>query len=128
MIISLVFASLHLQSTESTLSQLRRITQNSKLYTTLPSQLPQTLISRSLIPLTPSASLFTRSHLTLLSALQTNTNMGLTGMMLIAVCIHFLRDPNNAGWLLVLYCLYYNIRGTGSWLSRLAIKYLDGVV
>jgi hypothetical protein len=49
-------------------------------------------------------------------------------MMLIAVCIHFLRDLNNAGWLLVLYCLYYDIRGIRSWLSILAIEYLDGIV
>jgi hypothetical protein len=57
-----------------------------------------------------------------------NANMGITEMMLIAVCVHFFRDPNNAGWLLVLYCLYYDIRGIRSWMMRLAIEYLDVVV
>ena len=46
-------------------------------------------------------------------------------MMLTAVFIHFLRDPNNAGWLLVAYCLWYDIRGIRSFLRRLAFEYLD---
>lgn len=45
-------------------------------------------------------------------------------MMLIAIFIHFFRDPNNAGWLLVAYCLWYDIRGVRSWLRRLAVEYL----
>jgi hypothetical protein len=54
--------------------------------------------------------------------------MHITEMMLIAVCIHFYRDPNNAGWLLVAYCLYYDIRGIRSLLVRFVVECLDGVV
>jgi len=54
--------------------------------------------------------------------------MDIISMMFFAVCIHFYRDPKNAGWLLVFYCLWYDIRGIRSWLRRLAVEYLDGAV
>lgn len=49
-------------------------------------------------------------------------------MMLLAICVHFFRDPNSAGWLFVAYCLYYDVRGIRGWLLRLAVEYLDFVV
>jgi hypothetical protein len=79
------------------------------------------LISQSIQLLKPTQSMD-------LNEIIVNANMGTTEMMLIAVCVHFFRDPNNAGWLLVVYCLYYDIRGIRSWSTRLAIGYLDGVV
>jgi hypothetical protein len=80
-------------------------------------------------PLISQSTQFPKSTQTMdLNEMIVNANMGLTEMMLSAVCVHFFRDPNNVGWLLVLYCLYYDIRGIRSWLMSLAVEYLDGVV
>ncbi|KAG9567267.1 hypothetical protein KCU71_g2543, partial [Aureobasidium melanogenum] len=54
--------------------------------------------------------------------------MDLIGMMILAVFIHFFRNPTAVGWLVVIYCLYWDIRGIRSWLSRLAAEYMDPAV
>jgi hypothetical protein len=54
--------------------------------------------------------------------------MRLVTMILLAIFVHFFHDPNSAGWLLVAYCLYYDVRGIRGWLLRLASEYLDVVV
>jgi tryptophan-rich sensory protein len=54
--------------------------------------------------------------------------MQIIEMMFTAVCIHFCRDPNNAGWLLVAYCLWYDIRGIRSLVVRFVVEILEGVV
>ncbi|KAG9848204.1 hypothetical protein KCU98_g6393, partial [Aureobasidium melanogenum] len=54
--------------------------------------------------------------------------MNLIGMMILAVLIHFFRNPTATGWLVVIYCLYWDIRGIRSWLLRLAAEYMDPAV
>ncbi|KAH0024616.1 hypothetical protein KCU78_g5001, partial [Aureobasidium melanogenum] len=54
--------------------------------------------------------------------------MDLMSMMILAVWIHFFRDPTATGWLVVVYCLYWDIRGIRIWLLRLAAEYMDPAV
>ncbi|KAH0041952.1 FAD/NAD(P)-binding domain-containing protein, partial [Aureobasidium melanogenum] len=54
--------------------------------------------------------------------------MDLIGMMILAVFIHFFRNPTATGWLVVIYCLYWDIRGIRSLLLRLAAEYMDPAV
>lgn len=54
--------------------------------------------------------------------------MNLVDMMILAVWIHFFRNPTATGWLVVIYCLYWDIRGIRSWLLRLAAEYMDPAV